>query len=192
MKHTDMIVPFTSDCRICGGSTERDAHGCKCRNRGQRKRPANQRNNGRRIWLRDPETGKRYYAGMMPGRCDTSWLLPEYEEVLGRIRFERATRYAASDREESRDYAGFIYAIQDWSGATKIGRSRDPIKRLGDANTWCPFGNYFVLRMAAFTENAAAAEREVHRRLRKFRRSGEWFVAPLQEIERTIRKVCSS
>ena len=67
-----------------------------------------------------------------------------------------------------------LYIIQtDKTGAFKIGRSKNPTKRLKQLQTGCPD----KLRLLLVLENKGHMEKNLHQRLRNFksRRNGEWF-----------------
>jgi hypothetical protein len=74
----------------------------------------------------------------------------------------------------------FVYAI--WDGeAVKIGTSKvQPRSRMADLQT----GNSRQLVLLAYT--ASATEREVHRRLARWRLRGEWF-GPAPEVLSELR-----
>ena len=59
-------------------------------------------------------------------------------------------------------------------GLVKIGRARNPQRRLAAANTWCPRKGFTLVGAVSFT-NAHVAERVVHHRLADQARGGEWF-----------------
>ncbi len=65
-----------------------------------------------------------------------------------------------------------LYIIQsDVTGMIKIGRSKDPVKRLKQLQT----GNPNKLKLIATFEKEGWKENILHERLRPFRLQGEWF-----------------
>ena len=67
-----------------------------------------------------------------------------------------------------------LYIIQsDKTGAIKIGRSKNPSKRLKQLQTGCPD----KLKLLVIFENKGHLEKNLHRRLKSYksRRRGEWF-----------------
>ena len=65
-----------------------------------------------------------------------------------------------------------LYIIQsDMSGNIKIGRSKDPQKRLKQLQT----GNPNKLKLIAFFEGEGWKEKIIHEKLRRYRLKGEWF-----------------
>ena len=65
-----------------------------------------------------------------------------------------------------------LYIIQsDLTGMIKIGRSKDPAKRLNQLQT----GNPNKLKLIASFEGEGWKEKNLHERLEKFRLEGEWF-----------------
>ena len=66
----------------------------------------------------------------------------------------------------------YLYIIQsDFTGMIKIGRSKDPNKRLKQLQT----GNPNKLRLIASFKGEGWKEKNLHERLEKFRLEGEWF-----------------
>ena len=63
----------------------------------------------------------------------------------------------------------FIQAAD--TGMIKVGRSKNPKKRLQSLQTGC--GNR--LKLIAVFEGQGWREKEIHRDLREFRKEGEWF-----------------
>lgn len=65
-----------------------------------------------------------------------------------------------------------LYIIQsDFTGMIKIGRSKDPSKRLKQLQT----GNPNKLRLIASFNGQGWKEKILHESLKKFRKEGEWF-----------------
>tara|TARA_A100001015_G_C14951098_1_gene696792 strand:+ start:18 stop:311 length:294 start_codon:yes stop_codon:yes gene_type:complete len=67
-----------------------------------------------------------------------------------------------------------LYIIQsDKNGAIKIGRSKNPPKRLKQLQTGCPD----KLKIILVVENMGHLEKNLHQRLKdyKSRKKGEWF-----------------
>lgn len=65
-----------------------------------------------------------------------------------------------------------LYFIQERStGMIKIGRSKDPKRRLKTLQT----GNANELRLVCYLEGLGWRERDLHEALKKWRTSGEWF-----------------
>jgi hypothetical protein len=68
--------------------------------------------------------------------------------------------------------AELVYAIADGAGFVKIGKTAGhPMTRLRDLQV----GNARELRLVGYT--SAATERQLHRRLSRWRTHGEWFRA---------------
>lgn len=70
---------------------------------------------------------------------------------------------------------GWLYFIQrgDKHGPVKIGRAKDPRKRLAAMQTGSPE----PLRIIAASPGAARLEKPLHHLLREHRVSGEWYTA---------------
>ena len=107
---------------------------------------------------------------------------PDYDvdPNLACIRTIRRERYEAVDKREAKDLDGFVYVVTSpkWPGLVKVGKSRDPISRVGSANTWSPERCY-VLEEYDFFQDYHAAERVVHQELAYCRVTGtEWFRIP--------------
>lgn len=65
-----------------------------------------------------------------------------------------------------------LYIIQsDNTGMIKIGRSKDPLKRLKQLQT----GNPNKLKLIAYFDNMGWREKELHEQLSRYRLEGEWF-----------------
>ena len=65
-----------------------------------------------------------------------------------------------------------LYIIQsDKTGMIKIGRSKDPEKRLKQLQT----GNPNKLKLIACFKNEGWREKQIHESLRAYRLKGEWF-----------------
>tara|TARA_B100000131_G_C18023053_1_gene575364 strand:+ start:493 stop:786 length:294 start_codon:yes stop_codon:yes gene_type:complete len=66
----------------------------------------------------------------------------------------------------------FLYIIQsDLTGMIKIGRSKDPVKRLKQLQT----GNPNELKLIASFKDQGWKEKIIHESLKSFRLKGEWF-----------------
>ena len=66
----------------------------------------------------------------------------------------------------------YLYFIQsDFTGMIKIGRSKDPQKRLKQLQT----GNPNKLKLIAEFKGEGWKEKILHERLEKYRLEGEWF-----------------
>ncbi len=118
---------------------------------------------------------------------------PKFEHPeLARIRTERLANYAVGDAREKAKRDGFVYVIvhPDFEGVCKIGRTRDPNRRLASANTWCPY-NKFELHAAVYSEDAIELEKLVHEALKVRDREevGEWFYINRWHAENLIYKV---
>jgi hypothetical protein len=111
---------------------------------------------------------------------------------LPRIIDEQKKRYADADSAEARARDGFVYVIYHdlFPDAVKIGKARNPNKRLADANTWCPEGE-FKLHDAIFDRDAMSLERAVHAaaKSRSLQLDGEWFSMNRWHAANLIRKV---
>lgn len=79
-----------------------------------------------------------------------------------------------------------IYFIHDkQSGAVKIGYAADPQKRLAELQTGCPNG----LELIRTLHGQRREEKEVHRRLKRFRHRGEWFAANAGPLNAAIAEM---
>ena len=111
---------------------------------------------------------------------------------LPRIEAEQKKRYADADTAEARAKDGFVYVIYHdlFPDCVKIGKARNPNKRLADANTWCPEGE-FKLHGAVFDRDAMSLERAVHAaaKARSTQLDGEWFSMNRWHAMNLIRKV---
>ena len=66
----------------------------------------------------------------------------------------------------------YLYIIQsDFTGMIKIGRSKDPIKRLKQLQT----GNPNMLKLIAYFKDQGWKEKFIHENLSRYRLKGEWF-----------------
>lgn len=75
-------------------------------------------------------------------------------------------------------FFGAVYVITHdaFPGLVKVGRAKDPFKRLSNANVWCPNKDWHLLHYRFFS-NARDAEFRTHAALGRERRlSGEWFL----------------
>ena len=70
---------------------------------------------------------------------------------------------------KKKDYLYFIQS--DVTGMIKVGRSKDPVKRLKQLQT----GNPNKLKLIASFENSGWKEKIIHERLEKWSEQGEWF-----------------
>lgn len=78
-----------------------------------------------------------------------------------------------------------VYFVRAETGQIKIGRSIDPLGRLGELQTGSPN----ALKLIAHVEEAGdITERTLHRRFEESRVSGEWFL-PSDELLELIGKV---
>ncbi len=109
---------------------------------------------------------------------------------LPRIEEEQRVRYRKADADEARAKDGFVYVIShpSFPDRIKIGKARNPNKRLADANTWCP-DNGFVIRGAFFFEDALSVERQVHLIHAHHREDGEWFRMSAEQAVLTILEI---
>lgn len=71
---------------------------------------------------------------------------------------------------------GFVYVAFNptWKGTCKVGISVNISQRQRQLNTADPYRQFDMRGWAEFAD-AAAAEKEIHRRLAEFRLAGEWF-----------------
>lgn len=110
---------------------------------------------------------------------------------LARLRKEAAEIYSAIDRTYELRKEGFVYVI--WHprcpDLVKVGRSGDPIKRLGSANTWCPEKAYEIIHMEYF-DDCLKAEAEIHQMLADCRiDQTEWFAIDRYELADLLQRV---
>jgi hypothetical protein len=106
-------------------------------------------------------------------------------EIAATVAFDEHTRRndapGCGDRPRTRERPDeYIYVIAGAAGLVKIGRSKDPAKRLVDLQ-----GASGIRLMLAYvsdgTKRAADMERAAHRRLHAERRIGEWFETTVEE-----------
>jgi predicted GIY-YIG superfamily endonuclease len=88
--------------------------------------------------------------------------------------------------------ASHVYAIASENNAVKIGRARQPVKRMAHFQT----GHYQQLTLAysqPSTDDSQASliERFVHHLLREKRMAGEWFAVTPDEAQRAIVEAAS-
>lgn len=78
---------------------------------------------------------------------------------------------------------GFVYLMEDTTryGYTKIGKSKEPERRLMEANCFSPSKSFKIFRMFFF-ENALGVEAELHKHFNEDRLEGEWFSINPQEV----------
>lgn len=79
----------------------------------------------------------------------------------------------------------FIYIFgNNAEGYYKIGISENPNKRLGGVQVGCPFPLEIIKTFE--TNQAKELESKVHKRLKEFNSSGEWFKLPKLELIKII------
>jgi hypothetical protein len=71
---------------------------------------------------------------------------------------------------------GYVYIITNpaWLGFSKIGMSKDVLRRLKTYQTYSPNRDY-SLHYYRWTPNARKAEAELFKNISGFSRKGEWF-----------------
>ena len=74
------------------------------------------------------------------------------------------------------DATGGVYLLEHEHGYVKIGRSKNPVKRLATLETACPYDIKLVGVIE--TDDAARLESKLHDRYDGYRKSGEWFNLP--------------
>ncbi|AFQ22235.1 hypothetical protein My1_076 [Pectobacterium phage My1] len=76
----------------------------------------------------------------------------------------------------SKGKEGFVYLMQDSERPEyiKLGKSKEPERRLSEANCFSPNKSFKMLRVF-FYEDALAVEAELHRKYSEYCTSGEWF-----------------
>lgn len=88
------------------------------------------------------------------------------------------TLYSDADALYGALRSGFVYVITNpaWPGWTKVGHSRDPLRRLDSYQTGAPERDYALHGYCYFTDRVDA-EKEIHSRLSMLDPipSGEWF-----------------
>ncbi len=110
---------------------------------------------------------------------------------LARLRKEVAELYVAPDRTYELRKEGFVYLIchPRFPQLVKVGRSADPIKRLGSANTWCPEKAYEIIHMEYF-DNCLKAEHDIHWKLKEHRvGQSEWFAVDRDKLMGILQRV---
>lgn len=73
----------------------------------------------------------------------------------------------------------FVYVIEHELGPLKIGKAKNPERRLRELQTSCPYA--LELRQKRQTETARAVEQYLHGYFSRYRRRGEWFDIPPSE-----------
>lgn len=141
-----------------------------------KRKPINDRNNRRRLFIDGEYMGMSSDAGFSPTPRRTEALTDWTHPKLAAIRNERREQYAPVDRKVARIRRGFVYIITHphYPGMVKVGRTSDPVRRLASANTWCPTDS-FALFDAVYFDDAVYAEKRAHVLLSGARLDGEWF-----------------
>lgn len=81
-------------------------------------------------------------------------------------------RQRNTEQQTQKKGSDYLYFIQsDKTGRIKIGRAKDPHKRIRELQT----GNAEQLKLIAYFEGWAWRERKLHALLKDFRLQGEWF-----------------
>ena len=99
---------------------------------------------------------------------------------LTRIRAERRAMYALKDVEDMAVKDGFVYIVRSRThpDVIKIGKSRDPERRLSSAKAFVYPRDQLHLHSIYFSSDASATEKAVHKFFAKSRLEGEWFMVP--------------
>lgn len=81
--------------------------------------------------------------------------------------------------------SGFIYVFANYfSGVCKIGFTTNPINRLKQVQTGCPY----KLEIILVIKGSIKVERALHRKYKKFKTNGEWFLFR-GELKESIQKI---
>ncbi len=117
-------------------------------------------------------------------------LRPYIHPELARIRRERTCRYAAADALEEAAKDGFVYIMHNsnYPWHVKIGHSRDPYKRLSEANVWC-LDKEWKLKASRYFKNRIIAEGDIHRALDEFRAGGEFFEVSVSDAIQAMHRL---
>lgn len=78
----------------------------------------------------------------------------------------------------------YIYVIGENDGPYKVGRAKEPQKRLADLQTANP--RKLRMHLLSLAEDAVVAEALLHKVLEPYRVSGEWFECEVSEIEKAF------
>lgn len=91
-------------------------------------------------------------------------------------------KYRASFSSKGKE--GFVYMITDTTryGYYKIGKSKEPERRLTEANCFSPFKSFKLVRMY-FSQDALRLESQLHKYFAEDRVSGEWFHSSIEEFD---------
>lgn len=86
-------------------------------------------------------------------------------------------------------HQGYVYVVEAEPGVVKIGRSKDPERRVSQLSTGNP--NTLELLASVECENALEAERRLHREYSTEKASGEWFDIGAEERDELIERLNS-
>ena len=87
-----------------------------------------------------------------------------------------------SPRKEKRKATkGYVYFLSDGNGYTKIGKTVDVGKRIDDIGIKLP--KQPVLLHSIFVKDYTTAETTFHEHYKEYRKQGEWFKLPDEQIE---------
>ena len=109
---------------------------------------------------------------------------------LSRIRSQRSRTYRALDKRDEKSSDGFVYIVEDRDnpGVLKIGKSRDPVRRLAGAQTFIYRANLYLVHAKYFT-NMHMAEKLIHTKLSTHRDDREWFHVDSMTALRTLQEI---
>jgi hypothetical protein len=103
--------------------------------------------NGRRIWGRDPVTGKKVYLGTRPlGEIVETPAPQPVDPVVAAVRERHKALLVELENQQSRIEEGFVYVVTNpaWPGWVKFGSAIDPNSRLKNYQTGTPLRDYKV------------------------------------------------
>ena len=124
--------------------------------------------NGQRIYPSHPDYPHPKNLADTPIQCAVA---------IARIRAEWKKLYKRPDVEENKATDGFIYIVQNnyYPSMLKIGKSRDPERRLQSASSFVYPSDTLTLVDAFYCVDIDVAEREAHRQLFYGHIEREWF-----------------
>ena len=94
-----------------------------------------------------------------------------FEEVLPKVRHD-GFYTAPSITAEAREDSDHLYIISnEGEGVCKIGRSKDPERRVKSLTT----GSHSELKLVYWFKNQGGSEKQMHSLLSDYKIKGEWF-----------------
>lgn len=98
---------------------------------------------------------------------------------------KRKTQIKYKELINKEDNRGFVYVFANFfSGVCKIGFTKNPLNRLKQVQTGCPY----KLEIVLVINGSVKVEKALHRKYKKFKTNGEWFLFR-GELKESIQKL---